>query len=110
MALINCEECRTEISDTALDCPKCGKRLKKLQRSVLGKLIKYSFIGFNILMIYSLLKGMSKASDSIVQTTNEVEKAGAVIGTGLGAMMIVFIWISGDIILGLLTLFTRPKK
>ena len=32
MALINCEECRTEISDTALDCPKCGKRLKKLQR------------------------------------------------------------------------------
>ncbi|WP_140308924.1 zinc ribbon domain-containing protein, partial [Vibrio parahaemolyticus] len=27
MALINCPECETEVSDSALKCPKCGVQL-----------------------------------------------------------------------------------
>jgi DNA-directed RNA polymerase subunit RPC12/RpoP len=47
MALINCKECGAEVSDKALDCPKCGAKLRKPQRTFFGKLVKYSFIGFN---------------------------------------------------------------
>lgn len=28
MALINCPECKTEVSTTAAACPKCGARIK----------------------------------------------------------------------------------
>lgn len=110
MALINCKECGTEVSDTAFDCPKCGTKLRKPQRTLFGKIIKYTFIGFNILMLIWFIGGMSSATESISQTTNDAEQAGAAIGTGLGAMMIIFIWLAGDCILGLMTLFTRPKK
>ncbi len=39
MALINCPECKTEVSSEALACPKCGVRIKpksKVWRYVIG--------------------------------------------------------------------------
>ncbi len=85
-------------------------QLQKPKRSVFGKIIKYMFIGFNILMAIWLIGGMASASESISQTTNDAEQAGAVIGTGLGAMMIIFLWLAGAVILGIMTLLTRPKR
>ncbi|EHU01692.1 hypothetical protein CKS_0132 [Pantoea stewartii subsp. stewartii DC283] len=40
---------------------------------------------------------------------SDAERAGAAIGAGLGVMAIGGIWVIGDIILGILVLFTRPK-
>jgi len=110
MALINCKECNELISDKAFDCPKCGAKLKKPQRSAIGKIIKYCFIGFNILMLIWFITGMGEAADTASAAHSEAEQAGAAIGTGLGAMMLLLIWVFGDIVLGLLTLLTRPKK
>lgn len=109
MALINCPECQTEVSDTALKCPKCGVQLRKPKRSFFGKLVKWSFIGFNILMAIWLVGGMGAATEGI-EGMSEAEKAGAAIGTGIGAALILSIWVFGDIILGLFVLFTRPKS
>ena len=100
MALVNCIECSAEVSEKALDCPKCGATLRKPKRTFFGKLVKWSFIGFNILMLLWMVFGVGGAA----------EKAGAAIGTGLGVMMIMFVWIAGDVVLGLMTLLTRPKK
>jgi hypothetical protein len=36
-------------------------------------------------------------------------QAGATIGTGIGVALLLGIWFIGDVILGLLVLFTRPK-
>ena len=44
MPLINCPECKTEVSQTAYDCPKCGATLKKPTRTIFGKFIKLLFI------------------------------------------------------------------
>lgn len=85
-------------------------QLQKTKRSVFGKIIKWAFIGFNILMAIWLISGMASASESISQTTNDAEQAGAVIGTGLGAIMIIFLWLAGAVILGIMTLLTRPKR
>ncbi len=109
MALINCPECLTEVSDTALKCQKCGVQLRKPKRGVFGKLIKWSFIGFNILMTAWLVGGMGTATENM-EALSGAEKAGAAIGTGLGAAMIFGIWVFGDIILGSFVLFTRPKS
>lgn len=109
MALINCPECQTEVSDSALKCPKCGVRLRKLKRGFFGKLVKWSFIGFNIFMAIWLIAGMGAATEGM-ESMSEAEKAGAAIGTGIGAAMILGIWVLGDIILGLFVLLTRPKS
>lgn len=110
MALINCPECSSEISDSAMKCPKCGVQLRKATRGFFGKLIKWSFIGFNLLMGWWLIAGMNGATKSMDATMDGAAQAGAAIGTGLGAAMIISIWVFGDIILGIFVLFTRPKS
>jgi hypothetical protein len=110
MALVNCKECSAEVSDKALDCPKCGAKLRKTKRTTFGKLIKWSFIGFNILMLLWMIVGVGGAAETIDTAGSSAEKAGAAIGTGIGAMMIIFVWVAGDVVLGLMTLLTRAKK
>lgn len=109
MALISCPECQTEVSDTALKCVKCGVQLRKPKRGFFGKLIKWSFIGFNILMAIWLIGGMGAATDGM-DAMSEAERAGAAIGTGIGVALILGIWMIGDVILGLFVLLTRPKS
>ncbi len=84
--------------------------LQKPKRSFFGKIIKWTFIGFNILMLIWLVGGVGSASREIVKAGNDAEQAGAAIGTGIGAIVIIFIWVAGATILGILTLLTRPKK
>ena len=82
----------------------------KPQRSFFGKLIKWTFIGFNILMLIWLVGGVGSASKEVANAGSDAAQAGAAIGTGLGAMVIIFIWTAGAVILGILTLLTRTKR
>lgn len=108
MALINCPECSTQVSDTALKCPSCGVQLRKPKRGFFGKLVKWGFIIFNILMVFWLISGLGAATEGM-DVMSEAERAGATIGTGIGVALILGIWLIGDVILGLFVLFTRPK-
>lgn len=45
----------------------------------------------------------------MVDNGSDAERAGAAIGATLGTGMLMALWGFGDIILGLLVLFTRPK-
>jgi len=110
MALINCPECGAEVSDTAIDCPKCAVQLRKPQRSFFGKLVKWGFILFNVLMVMWMWGGMSGVSEQYNAAGSEAAQAGTAIGAGIGFFMILIIWALGDIILGLMFLFTRPKR
>ncbi|EJH5043216.1 hypothetical protein SCL81_004819, partial [Escherichia coli] len=49
------------------------------------------------------------ADEIINNTTSDAEKAGAVIGTGLGLIAIGGLWVIGDIIIGILVFLTKPK-
>jgi hypothetical protein len=109
MALISCPECSAEVSDSALKCAKCGVQLRKPKRGFFGKLFKWTFILFNILMAWWLIGGMNAASKTM-EATSGAAHTGAAIGTGVGAVMIIGLWVFGDIILGLFVLFTRPKS
>lgn len=109
MAMIKCKECDEEVSDSAARCPKCGYQINKPKRGIFGKIIKWSFILFNFIMLWWLIGGVGANIDTM-EAMDGATKTGAAIGTGLGAMMIMFIWLVGDIILGLFVLFTRPKS
>jgi len=109
MAIINCPECSSEVSDSALKCPSCGMQLRKPKRSFFGKIVKWGFIGFNILMAMWLIGGTGAATEGY-DAMSEAEKVGTAIGTGIGVTLIFGVWVVGDIIIGLFVLFTRPKS
>lgn len=110
MALINCPECSSEVSNSALKCPKCGVQLREPKRGFFGKLFIWGFIGFNILMVIWLFSYWVSVGEIANTTTSEAEKAGAAIGGTIGTGMLFGFWVCGDIILGLFVLLTRPKS
>ncbi|WP_439413136.1 zinc ribbon domain-containing protein [Enterobacter ludwigii] len=110
MALVNCPACNNNVSESAFKCPSCGHQIKKPKRTLFGKLMKWVFILFNLLMIYSVFAGLGGSSEVYHSAANNAERAGAAIGTGLGMIMLGSIWVVGDIILGMFVLFTRPKS
>lgn len=109
MALINCPECNTQVSDTAFKCTQCGFQLRKPKRSIMGKIFKWLFILFNVLMALWVIGGFLTVGDVVTTAQSDAEQAGAAIGATLGMGMLLGFWVVGDIILGLLVLFTRPK-
>ena len=111
MALVKCSECGNEVSDDALKCPKCGKQLRKPKRTVFGKICIWGFYLFNAFMAWWLYAGFNAASEATSgRLMTEAEKAGAAIGTGMGAAFIIMIWVVGAVITGLFALLTRPKS
>jgi hypothetical protein len=42
--------------------------------------------------------------------SSDAERNGAVIGTAMGIGLLITLWVIGDIIIGLLVMFTRGKK
>lgn len=109
MKLVPCPACKTEVSDQAPTCMKCGHILRKPTRSFFGKLIKLAFIAFNALMLIWLVAGMNAASEHVASASSEAQRAGAEIGTAIGASMVIGVWAAGAIVLGLFVLLTRPK-
>jgi hypothetical protein len=84
------------------------KEIRK--RSAMGKIIKWTFIGFNILMLIWFIGGMGAAGEVASDAASDAEQAGAVIGTTLAAGMLLTLWAIGDVILGILVLLTRGEK
>lgn len=110
MAMIACPECETKVSDTAMKCPSCGVQLKVATRGFMGKLFKWVFILFNILMVIWLIGAFNVTGDAINTAGSDAEAAGTAIGAGIGMTMLFMLWVIGDIILGIFVLMTKPKS
>ncbi|WP_068115257.1 hypothetical protein [Tropicimonas marinistellae] len=109
MTTATCPVCDSAVSPKAFDCPNCGHPLRKLRRGFFGILFKWLFIGWNLLMLAWLVLGLGDVG-SQMDGLSEAEQAGAAIGATIGIGMVITVWALGDIVLGLLVLFTRPRK
>jgi len=101
MALIKCPECGREVSNTAYNCPSCNYAIKKPKRGIFGIIFKILFLVFNIFMLVwmislFLIDTGAPADDSTVK--------------GVGAVMLIMIWVFLGLPLGLLSYITRAKK
>ena len=83
-------------------------RTEKRERSVAGKLIKWAFIGFNLLMVVWLVGGLHSVSK--IETHSTAEQIGSGIGATIAVTMLLTLWALGDLILGILVLVTRGDK
>ena len=84
-------------------------------RTALGKVVKWVFIGFNVLMLVVMAVSCSASGEAINSAAGNSEypdaaTAGATIGAGLALGSLIFLWVAGDVILGMFVLFTRRKK
>lgn len=108
--LTTCPSCNKDVSPKAYDCPHCGHPIRKPKRGFFGKLFKWTFILFNGLMLIWLISYFAQLGELSEDLNTDAERAGAAIGGTIGTSMIMTVWVIGDVILGLFTLFTRPSK
>lgn len=85
-------------------------RTEVRQRGIVGKIFKWSFIGFNLLMVFVMLKACSATSDVMTNAHSDAEQAGTAIGATMASGMLLTVWVAGVVILGAMTMFTRGKK
>jgi hypothetical protein len=83
-------------------------RTEKRQRSGLGKVIKWTFIGYNVFCAVWLATGLSAVTS--IKTHSIAEQVGAGIGASIGFAAVVATWVAGSILLGILVLLTRGDK
>jgi hypothetical protein len=83
-------------------------RREKHERTAFGKLIKWAFIGFNILMVIWIVGGLGAASN--IEVHSKAEEVGRAIGSAIGVASLLTLWAVGDVILGVLVALTRGDK
>ncbi|MCK1542009.1 hypothetical protein IVB12_08505 [Bradyrhizobium sp. 179] len=83
-------------------------RTEKYQRGTFGTFIKWAFIAFNVLMLIWIIGGFHAAST--IEVHSNAERAGRAIGSAIGVASLLTLWMVGDVILGILVLFTRGTK
>lgn len=84
-------------------------------RTLMGKILKWLFIGFNVIMLLVMISTCSTTGEAINSAGANAEyaeaaRAGATIGAGLAIGSLLFVWLAGAVILGLFVLLTRRKK
>ena len=76
----------------------------------LASTLKYVFFPFNLPMAFAIYEGYSDNADKINNAASQAEVPRTAVGFGLGAFMLLVLWVMGDIILGLLYLVARPTN
>lgn len=83
------------------------------ERTQFGKICKYSWIGFNILfflyLIYFVLKIINGFINGSYESIGEIDPS---LGIGVMISVVFFIitFLIGNVVLGIMTFLTRPKK
>lgn len=80
------------------------------------RILTWIILAFNVLMLLWLVFGVGGAAEdaNCAAETDEALRdaceAGTAIGAGVGAILIIFLWALGDIILGVIWLITNRSK
>lgn len=107
--LINCPECSSKVSNQATKCVSCGIRLREPRRGFFGTAFKWLFVVFNVLMLLFLIAFMVAAINAFPVIAGQIGRGVAINHSTIGFLEILGTWMAGDIILGMLVLFTRPR-
>jgi hypothetical protein len=91
-------------------------RREVYKRGPFGKIIKFLFIAFNVLMVIWLVSywvQVGSMRNELVITNKDfahAADAGAAIGAAIGTTILMFVWAAGSTVHGFLTMFSRGEK
>jgi hypothetical protein len=86
------------------------ERIEKRKRGFFGMLFWLVFLAFNVLMGLWMFFAIKISSEHYQATADAASQAGTAIGGTIAVGILVWLWLFGDIILGLLVLLSRGKK
>ncbi|WP_435641759.1 type VI secretion system-associated protein TagO [Micavibrio aeruginosavorus] len=81
-------------------------RTLKYVRGPVGKLFKWVFIAFNLLMTFWLFSYWVEISPMISQGSG-AEQAGAALGSTIGTGLVLLVWVLGAVVLGIPVMLTK---
>ena len=82
---------------------------EKPRRTGFGKVIKWVFIGFNILMFIWVVFGLVNAPDEVAAAGTESQQEDDAVYAGIGLIALLLVWADGAGLLGILLRLTRPR-
>lgn len=77
------------------------------KRGFFGKLFKFLFIAFNALMLIWVVSYWVTLGGMFQTAASDATKTGMEIGAAIGTVALLFLWMAGSVILGLITLLSR---
>lgn len=86
------------------------RTIEKRRRGIFGWMFLLLFWAFNVLMLYGLFSGVGESTKRAATLTDPGSRLAHDAGTGLGVMLVLFIWAAGAVILGLMAYFTRGRR
>lgn len=84
-------------------------RTVKYVRGPIGKVIKWLFIAFNLLMLFWMFSYWGDVAP-MIDAGSGAQQAGAAIGSTIGTGMILMFWVLGTIVLGIPVLLTKGRR
>lgn len=85
-------------------------QIERRKRGPIGLIFLVLFWAFNALMALWVVSATATISTNYESIDSEAGRAGAAIGSALGMSMLMGIWLTGAVVLGLFVLFTRGPK
>lgn len=85
-------------------------QIEKRRRGVFGWLVAIVFWAFNLLMAWMMITAFRAGGEVASTATSSAETTGAVIGAGMAVTMILWVWLFGAFILGIMMFFTRGRR
>jgi hypothetical protein len=77
------------------------------KRGFFGKIFKFLFIAFNALMLIWVISYWITLGGMFQSAATEATKTGMEIGATIGTGALLFLWVAGSVILGLITHLSR---
>lgn len=81
-----------------------------MHRGAIGSFFEIAFYVFNIVMAAWLFLALAKFGSAEATTKSEFIKAVAEFGVAFRILIVLLVWVAGDVILGLLTLVIRERR
>ncbi|CZT36132.1 hypothetical protein [Rhizobium sp. 9140] len=85
-------------------------RTTKRKRGLFGTLVWWLFLAFNALMAIGLYAGITATGKQYQGSSDAAFQAGTAIGGTIAVGGLLFIWLTGSLILGLIVALTKGKE
>ena len=104
-------ELRTDWDDASAAVLPAGTHVttERYERGFFGKLVAVIFWGWQAVMVLWAVSYLFDVS-RLYGTGSEAERTGVAIGGTLGLSVILWVWVIGAVIFGLMMFFTRGQK
>lgn len=76
------------------------------------RVFTWIILAVNVIFLIWIIAGVSSVSGGKCDATMSVDACNSAkaIGGGIGALLVIFLWVAADVILGILWLVTRKKE